>query len=333
MTQNIRFGTYNIGRGIVDYQSMLESNDQEKAKLDTVISERAANIQMRGEDAKNLAKKNLMEEAEDRVARKIANLLDVIALQEVATYNENRKFITTLEALGFKIVHASDNTSGSSCAIAVKKEIIGLVSDISIQSESQPDRYQVYGQEIGGIVLKTKSGAQIAFASLHSWDMKLYPPTTVDKLYSSDDQAKQKWALHYGQEAVNLLNSQKVDAKIIGGDMNNNPDNYKEGFDVFTRANYTTQTPDGPTNVNRDDPQYKERKVDFIFTNFHKSLLSRIFNAFYSIFFTTFQVTSTGAQVLPEFDFTMEGSCSDHKPVGLTLTIKKHEGLISKILS
>ncbi len=324
MAQDIRFGTYNVGSGFYDYTAMANGNDQEIAKLQLI------------ENIESKAKQDeVMKEIEEKMAEKLAGELDVIALQEVGRLT--RPFAQKLQEKGFTIQPAPTRAKDGyfSCAIAYKTKL-GSIKDISILSMSSPNERRVYGQAIGALILKVESGARIAFASLHSWGFQLYPMDHKHKQYDEHDKEQQGYAVTYAQEAVNLLANQWVDGALIGGDMNNNPENYEKGFVPFSNAGYWTYRADGPTNVNYIDKTsgYGLRIIDFIFSNFKRSLLSRVVNAVYSLFFTTFEVRAYGigeAALIQGFDFNLDSNCSDHKPVAITLRIETHLALITRV--
>jgi endonuclease/exonuclease/phosphatase family metal-dependent hydrolase len=125
------------------------------------------------------------------------------------------------------------------------------------------------------------------------------------------------------------MKSKTTDGVVIGGDMNNNPDNFKDGFTIFENAGYKILDPKVPTNANHIDQKcgYPLRTIDFIFSS-TKPLLASI----WSLFFGAFTVTASEAKVLEGFDFTIDSNCSDHLPVVSTITITKEESMITRLL-
>ncbi len=322
MSQAIQFGTYNIGNGFGDLSSMAK-HDPAQLKALNGIPDIATSTTV--QDAH-------MQKIEQKVAGQLAGL-DVIALQEVV--NINRPFIQKLKESGFTIVTAPTRHQNGiiDCAIAYKADCFEQVKDLSKLSDSHADDRSLYGQTMGALILRVNSGAQLAFASLHSWGFQLYPKDHPLKEYSENDQNQSGYALTYARETIDLLNSVAVDGRIIGGDMNNNPDNFVDGFSVFENFGYETKDPGEATNVNYIDKEtynYGSRTIDYIFCAFQKSFLSKIWNVFYSILYPTFEVTASEAKVMDGFDFTIETNCSDHKPVAVTITINTHEALVTR---
>ena len=187
------------------------------------------------------------------------------------------------------------------------------------------------------VVAKIK-GLSFAFTSLHSWGFPLFPPTVNTRNKSDFEEIKTKatYALDYATEAVENVAEHKVDASFIGGDMNNNLENVPDAFRPFTNANYEILQSNEPTDINPGDVvyDYKYRTIDLLFASKQKrSFLHKIGQSIYSIFFTTKSISYSPVKVLESFKFTMNGTCSDHLPVGIGITIKETPSVISRIRS
>jgi hypothetical protein len=151
-TQVLRFGTFNVGCGWADLQTMAFSASAETTELNKAISgcQNAAEQKAR----KQLFQYNI----ETSVANRLADQLDVISLQEIT--DEQRPFMNRLRERGFNVYLAPSRHTDYiyDCAIAVRSGLFQDVQNISILSESYPDNLRVYGQAIGAIVVKVNDG-------------------------------------------------------------------------------------------------------------------------------------------------------------------------------
>jgi exonuclease III len=339
MSYVLNVGTFNIGGGYGDYINMLIPRDGELRQIQKeyqAFAQQEVNerTDLSRDDVRRIewnAKLKVMEDIEKRVAEHLAQELDVIHLQEVKTLK--RRFVTALEAQGFKIYHLERGKKKAtfSTAVALKSSLFeDCVQNISVASQSDKgsDRH-IYGQEVAAVIAKIKNSCvKLAFASLHSWGFTLYSPdSTEHKIYSQNDRDQMKWGVEYTREAIQNFNHHSFDHGLMGGDMNNNPQNSREQFDLLAESGYNIWEPNEPTNINPSDV-YKDRKIDFIFSR-NLSFLQRIWRTVSSIFFSQIEAQISNARVLPGFDFTRTGNCSDHKPFAVTLTLRTVPSKIS----
>lgn len=336
---NIRFGTFNKGLGIADFEMMLAGNEPEKNKLLQRMQEKIGKQELTESNA-DPVKHAIYKETVIQTAERLARQLDVIALQEIGTLEKAQDFIQTLESHGFKIYHIHSETGKDnffSTAIAIRQDLFeNDIVNHSFRSQSHPDK-RLYGQDIAAVVAKLKNMAlNLSFASMHSWGFQLYHPDhpANQRSYNQTDEANAEYAKIYAQEAVGNSNLQ-VDYALIGGDMNNNNENHGEPFNIIRTAGYEILEPDQETNVNYVDaisnPPYTFRKIDFLFAkgkeNFvfdlpaNLSFVEKIKYTFNRIWSSTPLVYVTPAKVLKDFDFTADKNCSDHKPVGTNILI------------
>ncbi len=324
MTINIEFGSYNVGQGWNDYKYMLSANRTELNK----INDKLQGLNTPQEIEKII--KNLSDQIERKCAEKISKRIDVLCLQELIDLK--RPFAQELIKNGFKIYRCGNNPGDvMSTAVAVKTDKFSTICNKSFKSMSGNGQVGVYGQEIASIEATLKnSKTKLNFSSLHSWGFQLYHPDKTQK--NIPDLENKQRALAYAQEAVKTVKTH-TGCSFIGGDMNNNTDNYKEQFSVFEKAGYdvleTTQT----TNINHGDLAYgdeKERKVDYLFAK-GPSKIGKIWNKFISLFKTTITMQTLGAWPLKDFEFEMDKNCSDHKPICTTIIIKSRKSTVARI--
>ncbi len=319
MSVDIRFVTFNMGQGWKDYESMLSNDKPEVKKMKAVLNVEIETLnQKKGLDKRDRfpstieeVQKNLIARIEKIIAEKLARQADVIVLQEIVTLK--RPFIKALKEQGFKLYTYDDSLPRFSTGIAIRKEQFKEnIENRSIRSNSHRKDRIIYGQEITAIVVEPKhSNNKIAFSSLHSWGFQLYRDDKKIRSYSEIDRVYIKAGIEYLKEACDNLKDQTY--VVIGGDINNNPQNQPKQFELMQERGFEILEPDGPTNINRIDSDYRDRTIDFIFVRQSKES-SVSANA------TKVSLTKTAAKVLPGFDFTVEGNCADHKPVGTVLT-------------
>ncbi len=335
MSVDIKFVTFNIGQGWGDYTSMLKNNEQELKKINVKLNEEIELINKeKGLDAHTgsseilaQAEEKLIARIEIAVAERLAGQADVIALQEVADLK--RPLIKKLEELGFEIHTYKGTIPRFSTAIAIRKEQFEENSENrSIVSQSDKNDRSIYGQEITAIVAKVKNSAiRIAFSSLHSWGFQLYGPHQK-RDYQKRDIEQIKAGIRYSEEAFDNLKDKVF--TVIAGDMNNNPQNQPVQFQHIEKRGFEILEPNEDTNINGYDPEYKDRKIDFIFIP--KKTVMQCLNAKVQKFFVGQTIlTATPAKVLEGFDFTVEGNCSDHKPVRTTLNVTHQASVISQL--
>lgn len=323
MTNTLRIASYNIGQGLLDYASMLKANPAELAKVNEEIQPEDLNTHF--------------EIVEEHSAKKISEQADVICLQEVA--RADRIFIKTLQQQGFEIfyfnsnqgeqIQATEVESNQSpkvkTAIALRTRLFTKIENTSIASESNPRSWGIYGQDIASVVATFASTqTKMSFSSLHSWGFKLYNPDRNDnKNYDIRDIENQRYASTYMTEALTNAKRQNAAVTILGGDMNNNPANFGRPFNELKRQNYHINEPDQATNVNYMEPDYTERKIDYIFSkgaNFKKNFWSKIANIFKKILGLA-RISISPVSIAKYFAFTFDGNCSDHLPIVATVSI------------
>ena len=333
ITEHIRFGTFNIGIHQGDYQSSRADGGAELHKaatriLDATYKERGdlSEKQRRAdyEKARDEAVGQIYRTVEVSTAEKLSTALDVISLQEVGDFN--RPFIRTLMQNGFKI-HIVKDSEKPDTAIALRESHFNTQTNLS-QASTTAVAGAPYGKDIAGVVATlTKSKVNLSFLSLHSWGFPIFKKGE-DKRYGKRDQENIAHAKEYFAEALAIAQKQPADGAFIGGDMNNNPDNIVEPFVQAREAGYQLKEPPEDTNYLRGEG----RKIDFIFgPQLSLSFFKRIWRAIVSIFTSTTKMTITPPIVLTDFNFTVEGNCSDHKPVGVAIFITKQASLFSRI--
>ncbi len=324
MTININFGTYNVGQGFDDYNFMLNASPEEKKKKKDEFKG------LNSQEKVVQKKKELTARVEKSCAQKISKEVDVLCLQELMDLN--RPFAQELMKQDFKIYRCgNDPKERISTAIAIKTDKFSTIRNKSFKSKSGDEQGGVYGQEIASIEVTLKDvKTKFNFSSLHSWGFQLYHPAQEQR--DIRDLENKQRALAYAKEAVKAAKTH-AGCSFIGGDMNNNTDNYRKQFSVFEKAGYdvleTTQT----TNINYGDliSGYKnERKIDYLFAK-GPSKIGRIWNKFISFFKTTVTMQTGGAWLLEDFEFEMDKNCSDHKPIKTTIIITPKKSKIAKI--
>lgn len=290
--------------------------------------------------------KQLIKEIEESTVKRLAKECDVIALQNIGKMD--RPFVTSLQEEGFAIysIPIQSITNIFSTAIAIRTNAFeSTPQNISKKStsDSAPTKSAVpiillpndngvecynplHGQEIAAVVATIKNTTlNIAFSSLHSWAFHLYPPdvNVKHRRYMLSDRINMASAVNYIKEVKGNLRIPRVIGTFMAGDMNNNPENQSAPFDRV-RKKYDILAPDQATYFQSSDPyRYHDRKIDFVFVpKSTSSFLRRIWTAI-STFFVCRKpvIITTPAKVLPGFDFTVEGNCSNHKPVMTTITI------------
>ena len=339
----LRLGTYNIGVPFDDYQSMLRTIDLEAA---TELQQKVDSLQT--EEFKQLAKSfeslssteqrpiraklgemqrsyelRVADEVESHYAEKLSSELDVICLQEVK--NTQRAFITTLVKNGFDIIKG-DKSENFDTAIAVRRGTYTDLTDFSkltvLQKTNRP-----CGEDLAGVTLTLPGGTTIAIGSLHTPGFELYQPGTPP--IARDQIEEKQVADAYVRTALNTLNSQKADIKLMAGDMNNNPDNHTPQFKLIQRMDFQYKQPTKATNWNGFS-DYSERVLDFIFLgqpSFFKNVCTRV----KSIFFSTLICKTTKPEVMKGYSFKPIQTCSDHLPVATIFIIYNQPSLITRV--
>lgn len=326
MSLTIRFGTYNRGISVGDYLYMVKGNDQERQKLISLAEVRAGQQDL-DQTQLNQAIQNIYLEVIVETAKRLANELDVIALQEIGSLEESSPFIKTLQDLGFTIHHVTPDPTRNmfSTAVAIRTSLFEQEDTTrSIRSQSFPDPNRLYGQDIAVIIAKVKGlSLPLAFCSLHSWGFQLYRPNKPNdqRSYLPKDNAQAGYAEKYTQEALDHLNNLNVSGSFIGGDMNNNLDNHGKPFNLIQEAGFELLTPDQDTNFNAFDNDYPLRKIDFLFASQSQQSIFQKLKLIISRLWSQPLIFVASAKVLKGFDFTHNTNCSDHKPVGTTILI------------
>lgn len=320
---NISVGSFNVGAGWFDYEEMLKASSTEFEKMNRLLA-----------DCKNeeqgVAKRWELQDAVETLAANRLGELDVICLQEVKRLG--RAFITTLKSIGFEIYCIDKNSRHIDTAIAIKSARFEANPEECHITSASHEQEIGYGQEIACVVAKIKDlGIPLALQSLHNWGFQLYAPDYKSyKIYNEHDKEQSSYAYDYTQEAIDNVESRYRGFSVVGGDLNNNPDNFKPPFDLMDAAGYQTLTPDVATNVNRGDPDYMHRTIDFLFAG-EGSWLYRTINLIKSIFVSTPKFSVDAAKVVPDFSFTVGQCCSDHLPIYTTLKIEMVPSKISQI--
>lgn len=301
MSVSLRVATYNIGvPGGPDNLNSLDLSDDERAVEETNAADR------------------------------LAAFADVILLQEA--YESERPFLQQLRTRGFHYISLAGDT-----AIASRVPMNDVVTR-NRMSESFPEKNGAQGQDISAVTFKVNK-VKIAMASMHNWGFNLYHRDASDEdksgVYRADRENKPRSVI-YTQETLDLLESENAHVSIIGGDLNNNRDNYLETFEMFESAGFETHEPSEPTNKNPKQPDYLDRVIDYIFTASpaKRELYFGSFSSKISSFFSGIikdRVWTSDAYIPPGFDFNVGGSCSDHKPVIITVIYKR--SLLSRIFS
>lgn len=338
MSSIIRFGTFNVGQGYSDYSMMLSNSENEYIRLEKEIKSAVAETESGfteeqrktpniREEIAELAQAKITKKIEIAVAKKLSDQCDVIALQEVVYLH--RPFIKTLEEKEFKIYRYEKGNPRFSNAIALRESLFEpQVTNVSIPSKSGKDG-PIYGREIAAVIAKIKNlNLEMAFSSIHSWGFQLFHPAQTNRQYSKKDLDQIKYGEDYTKEAVNNLKGRSI--KVIAGDMNNNPQNQPGQFDFIKSQGFEVLEPNDITNINGYDPNCTERKIDFIFVP-KQSVVQRLCSAVAAFFVSRASVTYSPAKVLDGFAYTLEGNCSDHKPVVTTITISNMPSTISRI--
>lgn len=315
MTQEIRFCTFNIGVGMGDFNSMVSATEKGPAWGEKLTE---ANVQSEEEQ------QNLYNAVEKKTAEKIAELADVIALQEV--YSIDRPFIETLANLGFELCLFTPEKGDYDTAIAVRSGFFEATSsDLPILKNGQQIAV-ITGTVVGG-------NSTFTFASIHSPGFQLYPENHENREENAQDKRGKAQALTYSQEVLSSVRAAGSDYSVIGGDMNNNLHNYQEQFNLFANDNYTVLEPDRETNANPYDAaefNYGFRTIDYIFAS-KKPLLQRIWNVVTNFFLLKESYKFSNATIPEEFRFgDIDGLCSDHLPV---ITVIQRRATLSDLIT
>lgn len=338
---SLRVGTYNIESGWADYISMVYAKPvgpgELKGRLQDAYpkevwdllhqQERSKQEKERIQATEQAVKQSLMEAVEERVALRIADVLDVICLQEVGTMT--RPVVKTLRQLGFAIYPGKHLVEEAqeifSTAIALRTDRFTSAHNISLLTKNREKA--LYGQEIAAIVGQlSDSSITVAIASLHSWSFTLYHPlSTEERVYSLEDRERQAASERYVKIAMDLLQKQGADLSLMAGDMNNNPENYPVVFEQIKAGGYAVFPSYESTCLNRFEVSYPLRVVDFIFPKGKKtsreSLCTRASSSKNHL-----KITWTQPHVLEGFQWTPDDNCSNHKPVGMVITFSHDLG-------
>lgn len=113
--------------------------------------------------------------------------------------------------------------------------------------------------------------------------------------------------------ALNTNPDNSVDFSILAGDLNTNPTNSPHLFQLMENNGYNTVGSHKPTNINRYEPEYKMRELDFIFLSkgFPKPSETKVVDGFY---FDEQPVKNIE-------DSCVTQHCSDHLPVETTINL------------
>lgn len=356
---NIRLTTWDCGIGFRDQTKMLEAigkgnhlkereqkliqqfteeaekrlrTDAEAEKKDRLETEPVKTELNRDDHAhiKTRAQYTIHDSFEESVAKRIADCSDVIFLQR--TVDPGRAAFKVFEDQGFKIFYLK--AFAFDTAIAIRTSMFRDVMNLSAKSTTQ-DQNLSCGQDIVAVsAIHNASEKRINFASVHSWNFKLYKPGTRDQAreYYTMNMAK---ANQYMQDAIQIVNQYKPDCTVVAGNMQSNPDNDSypgpKTFEMMQKTGFQVLGPKGRTHISNDE-EYRDQIVDFFFLrnveNLKKSLFRRIVDFVRSIFFS--KETAFISPPIPKrsdlcvtdenFDFN-ENFSTNHLPVMTVLNL------------
>lgn len=295
---DIYFMQYNIGSGLADL--LLKYSAEELQVMD--VNEEAYQASA---------------EARNRGLLAIADLLDVLFLQEVLMEPKNKELIEDLKEKGFSIIHRQ-KTQRPDCVIAIKN------SQFTFSEEDNRSFYDPStGYEFSIIRAKhNASHSSMIFASAHMTGFLNH----ITEENASDGNIQ-------CQTLVDILAAES-DVTIIGCDLNSQRYNTETGQevyparnDIFTQAGYAEYTTEEPT-AEFIQSWLPLRHLDYFYVkNLSKSrVLDRIMKLFTSTTRADFSVVSPR-----EFQaklggrswdwFSRENNSSDHMPIVGRLTI------------
>lgn len=343
---SFRFGSFDIGKGWSDYLAMITPQENEYKILSEKIEKACPESDGSSNSIDRIFKagcKKLQDEVEASTAKKLSQELDVICLQKVMQMS--RVFIRTLEDNGFTVYPSKVVKEGSddtfSTAIALRTELFTDVENVSILTARHGQG--ICSQEVAIVKAKLNNACHspLLLTSLHSCEFTLYNPKSQEyHPFSMDDSQNQEKAWFYIEEAIQGIyhnNEGRSSCVLVGGDMNSNPQNYSRPFDRLKDAHgLKILEPVESTYVNSYDENYKNRVIDYIFADYschvtdeeEPSILKRIWNAIVNFFMETRSYFITPAEVIEGFDFTVDGNCSDHKPIRATVSVPHPSGIV-----
>lgn len=260
----------------------------------------------RMEDAEFQAFKQQYKRAEIFVRNQLQGAAEVYCLQEVIS--ERRPLITALRDDNYEIVSQynmdSDERLGAVLAISKKRFIdIQNHSDMFHMIPRQGNQGVIHKDVAIASATDRITGERVIFVSAHAPGFDF---TNVKQEDAAIGDA-------YCYAVIDRIEGLAPAAlKVIGGDMNANPEIWQDRFDLFTKKGFSVLRTEQPTNVNpviaksRVDEaelfrQHQEREVDFIFVS------------------SKAQACSTRMRD-PRLGFTSQNNASDHLAIVAEIT-------------
>lgn len=246
---------------------------------------------------------------EQATALNLFGKADVYCLQEVRS--AQRPLVKKLQQEEFEIISSHRSALKDDCdaVIALNKKRFSQICPI----------YCLDSGMAMATAIDTHTQACILFASAHVPGFSLEKVIGNGKGIPRSPVLVNKNAALKGdtfcKSLVLLINSFADDCaiRIIGADMNVNPEIYQARFNIFSNF-YTLRTSD-VTNLNSNSVNYKKRELDFIFFGENVGI-HRFFSKMTSLFFKT-----TEHRVTMEKAFIgWEQHASDHRPIFVTVT-------------
>lgn len=276
------FCTWNIGQGEQDYQQLIK--DRSKEKVDPITGEKVVDptvVNLTDLDPKEIlnpmtgamesnpdmqhleslanTRLKLLPVALDRLMTN--NDVDVMALQEL-THTDDE--INTLKNKGYEIVKPDRKFPDTAIALNPKKFS-------SIENRSFVlDSTHVVGIKIDfaiAVAIENSSRKKIAFVSAQFSGFDLQ---------EKDKKRLLEQAALGDTEVSDLVNKLRerckdCDVKIVGADMNANPEIHKSRFDLFKKAGFDVFRTAKPTSHRERfgalDIEMKDRELDFVFVS------------------------------------------------------------------
>jgi len=309
----LRVCTYNIGARVNDYMENLKYNED--------------NYEREHKPEKDSTSYSQAQEKTGDLLTAPWQRPHIYCLQEVGPLDLDRPLINRLVAANFAIIHFEGAYRDS--VVALDRTRFSQIENHSFVSNFE-NRYVAVATAVDHL-----TGQSVVIASAHVPGFS-YLGMKQDREYGSDrgkDRAESGDAL-FTRELIPMMNhlAEPNTLQIIGADMNADPEIWPARFESLENASFDRIEPDSFTNVHlnfaeRDHPELKTRKIDYLFTRvttFEKSILQRISEAIGGIFFATFTMDeSIFVDRDPLDGFNPECNASDHRPVYAEITYNR----------
>lgn len=338
------FGTWNAGSNEADYMmSFLPRTDAsaESPNISGLYAKSRSEAEIAADNSFIHDIANVRERLLGEVAKDMARMADVLALQEVSGYALNDAFgeleknvvgkdrpdIENFVKAEFLIIRPETNIvepTNTDTAIAINPKKFEAIENRSFVPK-MGDSCAI------AVATEKATGKRIAFVSGHMAGVRLEQGKESD---FEDAQIGD----HYIRDLLKYLDKAFLDCDtiIVGADVNASPEIYKKRFELFEEAGFSVHRTGKPTQINRKSTTLPERELDYVFVrqkpkeepkqNRFIEFLSNLFNK------RTVQVT----QVAPEKTKLKldPGFCpSDHIPVFVTVEEVTRKGIFYPLIS